>query len=189
MYSVHFSTLPKRPNKPSAVWLDFDLYASQVEAHHQSISVHTVRLVVNLWAEDKEVIIICHLKGQALGKSPLRALFHSMHSLPVTCRTRYVINTLSCCCSVTILMAAHPGSLGLLLCLNNIRKKVALFFSISVCKLVKQHKHYFVCPVLSYSTKAFHFDCNNCDRVKCWLCRSPAKHKNHILDIIPSTDH
>lgn len=127
VYSVHFSTPSKRPNKPSAVWLDFDLYASQVEAHHQSISIHTVHLVVNLWAEDNEVIIICHLKGQALGKSPLRALF-TQCNLPVTCRTQYVINTLSCCCSVTILMAARPGSLGHLLCLNNIRKKVALFF-------------------------------------------------------------
>lgn len=48
MRSLHFSTLPKRPNEPSAVWLDSDLFASEVKSHHQSISIHTVRLVVNL---------------------------------------------------------------------------------------------------------------------------------------------
>lgn len=29
VYSVNFSTLPKRPNKPSAVWTNFDLYAPE----------------------------------------------------------------------------------------------------------------------------------------------------------------
>ena len=62
-----------------------------------------------------------------LANPPPRALFHSVHSLLVTRRTQFVINTLSCCSSVTVLMAPHSGSLGYLLCLN-IRMEVASFY-------------------------------------------------------------
>lgn len=122
------------------------------------------------------------------GKSPPRALFRSVHSLPVTCRTQYVINTLSCCSSVTILMAAHPGSLGHLLCLDNIRKEVGFFcVSLNVWKSVRQHKY---CVLYySYATKLFLFDCKKYATEKCWLYRIPAEHKYPILAVSPNTDH
>lgn len=64
---------------------------------------------------------------------PPRALFHSAHSLLVTCRTQFVINTLSCCSSVTVSMAPRSGSLGHLLCLNIGTEVVLIFIYISKC--------------------------------------------------------
>lgn len=121
------------------------------------------------------------------GKSPPRALFHSVPSLPVTCRTQYVINTLSCCSSVTILMAAHSGSLGHLLCLNSIRKEVVLFFYISKCMKTGEAAQTLLyiqfCTVLIQPSVLFDF--NNCT-VLYWI---PTKYENPFFDTIPNTDH
>lgn len=91
------------------------------------------------------------------GRSPPRALFHSVDSLSVACGTQYVINTLSFCSSVTILIAAHPGSLGHLLCLN-IGTAEALFFftSKSVKTGAATQTMLAFCYVLFLFTQAFY---------------------------------
>jgi len=50
---------------------------------------------------------------------------HSVHPLSVSCRARYVINTLSHCCSIRVLMSVHPRVLqALAICPSNMKQEV-----------------------------------------------------------------